>query len=265
MERNERVKFIGGKVHKYFVDGVPMRLSVTTLIKQYFEEFDKPAVAEKMIANPNFYTDKKYARYWPLVKGLSTEDAIAAIVKSWSESTAADEGTAMHNTIDEFYSNNTPVADTPELQLWKRYHNDKIAEGYVLFKSEMFVYDEEYSVGGSADMLWTRPEWLDQTPIKVVLADWKRTKQMELRSFYNPKLRQRKMGLELCANIEDCNYQHYNIQLNIYRYLLEKHYNLKVVKSELVVLYPDNPCPLIFPVGDMQELVKEMLEAEIST
>lgn len=265
MNRNDRVKFVGGEIHKYFVDGVPMRLSVTTLIKQYFEEFNKEAVATKMIANPTFFSDKKYARYWPLVKRLETEDAIAAIVKSWSENTAADEGTAMHNTIDEFYAEGKAVADTPELRLWRQYHDDKIAEGYVPFRSEQVVYDEDYSIGGSVDMLWTRPEWLEEKPVKVVLADWKRSKQIELRSFYNPKTRQRKMGLELCADIEDCNYQHYSLQLNIYRYLLEKHYNLKIVKSELVVLYPDNPCPLLFPVGDMQELAKEMLEAETSS
>ena len=42
------------------------------------------------------------------------------------------------------------------------------------------------------------------------------------------------------SHIEDTNFNHYSLQLNLYKYILEKKYKKKVKKMYLVCLHPEN-------------------------
>ena len=44
----------------------------------------------------------------------------------------------------------------------------------------------------------------------------------------------------LINDIPDTNYWHYALQLNIYKYILEKKYNKQVTDMYLVILHPNN-------------------------
>lgn len=256
-DRNSRL-VIDQENHLYIVDGKPMEFSVTELIHKYFDNFNGPVVAKKMVENPQFRTDPKYKRYWSITAGLSKEEAVVAICNEWkSANTANLEGTAMHANIEEYLISDTPIPDSAEKTLFLRYHEDMLASGFITFRSEQAVYDEEYDLGGSVDMLYTRPEWLDERPVKAVLCDWKRSKEIKFHGFaaFN---KPPKCGRGLCADIEDCNFQHYSLQLNIYKHLLEKHYNMKIVKMEIVVIFPSWPCPQVYPVTPNEELAIKM-------
>ena len=41
------------------------------------------------------------------------------------------------------------------------------------------------------------------------------------------------------ADLDDCNYMHYTLQLSLYRYILEFHYNLNIKNHAIVHLTPD--------------------------
>ena len=48
-------------------------------------------------------------------------------------------------------------------------------------------------------------------------------------------------GLEPLQHLEHCNYWHYSLQLNFYKYFtLEKNYNIKLSSMHLLVLHPNN-------------------------
>ena len=65
--------------------------------------------------------------------------------------------------------------------------------------------------------------------------DWKRSKEITKSNSWN------KYSTTECLNhLPDTNYWHYSLQLNIYKYILEKKYNKKVTGLYLVCLHPDN-------------------------
>ena len=65
--------------------------------------------------------------------------------------------------------------------------------------------------------------------------DWKRCKEISKTNSWN------KFAITECIDyLPDCNYWHYCLQLNIYKYILEKKYNKKVTDLYLVCLHPDN-------------------------
>ena len=69
----------------------------------------------------------------------------------------------------------------------------------------------------------------------LVLVDWKRTKKLR-DSFQNPF---RKMHAPL-DHLDDCKGSHYELQLNCYRYILQKYYDKRVAQMLVVCTHPDN-------------------------
>jgi ATP-dependent exoDNAse (exonuclease V) beta subunit len=60
------------------------------------------------------------------------------------------------------------------------------------------------------------------------ILDWKTNKKIETTSYNN------RMGNHRASsNLMDCNFYHYSMQLSLYRYLLEKHYNISVTGTAI--------------------------------
>ena len=66
--------------------------------------------------------------------------------------------------------------------------------------------------------------------------DWKRCKNIEKFNNFGKKFCKRN------ATYSCTNYWHYTMQLNIYKYILETKYDLKVKDLHLVVIHPENTC-----------------------
>jgi hypothetical protein len=251
-ERDARVRF-EEKEHKYYVDCRMVTYSVTQLIHKYFSDFDGDTAARRMLSNPNFFTTAKnpnYPTYWKLVTPELIRDDLDAAVKIitdyWgvNKDEASADGTAMHQSIEDFIVKGTPLPDTVELGYFRDFHNDQLNAGYISCRSEQIVFDEGYDLAGSADMLYTRPEWLLEKPLKVVLADWKRSKEIKLRPFSA-----KSVGKGICDHLPDCNYFHYTLQLNLYKLLLEKHYGVIIVSMVMAVFHPNNPGYIAYDIG----------------
>ena len=61
---------------------------------------------------------------------------------------------------------------------------------------------------------------------EYVLIDWKTSKRIDKRSFNGKK------GIKKeSSNIDDCKYNHYALQLSMYRYILEKYYGINVTRQ----------------------------------
>ena len=85
------------------------------------------------------------------------------------------------------------------------------------------------------------------------MVDWKRTKELKYKSYGY------KRGYGPCARIQDCNYNHYTLQLNMYKYLLETHYDIFVDDMHLVVLYPENDSYIKVPIDNVQHVVRDIV------
>ena len=114
------------------------------------------------------------------------------------------------------------------------------------FRSEWSIYDEEFVIAGQIDSLW-----FDTTcGNAIVMADWKRTPkllspdvELQQSQVFNDR-----RGLTIsvhsarngpCAHLYDCPYNHYLCQQNLYAYVLERRYDIKVLKIFLVQCHPD--------------------------
>ena len=64
-------------------------------------------------------------------------------------------------------------------------------------------------------------------------------------------------GLE---HLTDTSYVHYCLQQNLYRYILQKNYGIKVSRMNLVVLHPDMPAYKVVPVPPMEREVAMIVQ-----
>ena len=83
--------------------------------------------------------------------------------------------------------------------------------------SEVILYSEELKIAGTVDLLL-----FDKTSKKYNILGWKTSKVIKTDS-YKMKTGNRPEP----ADLLDCKFNHYALQLSLYRYLLEKNYNLE--------------------------------------
>jgi hypothetical protein len=236
MEPTNKIEFIE-ETHTYLVDGIPMKRSVTQLVGNMFSEFDGHKIAWGMVSKPDFLG--KYPSYVEIVADidLSTYDgkkaAVEKIKESWEKNgaEAARLGTNMHQSIEDYYNKGT-TSDTKEFSMFKNFDRYVKEKGYLPYKSEQIVFDTLYSLAGSVDMQYTKN--LDDDIKKIWLVDWKRSKKIDFLSYGG-----KKYGKPPLDKVQDCNYGHYSLQLNIYKFLLEKHFGVLIEKMTLVILHPN--------------------------
>jgi ATP-dependent exoDNAse (exonuclease V) beta subunit len=224
--------------HTYFVNGNIMSTSVTQLVHKYFPPFLGDIVAKKMVSRSDFLTSSRYSKYLELVGDLDLskeeciDEAANRIKNVWKEDAkkASDAGTAMHLSIENYYIHGSEMPDCKESKLFLSF--DRYAEklGYIPFRSEQRIWDVDYSIAGSVDMLFIKKENINIEPYKIWIVDWKRSKEIKKFGYSN--------GYGPMKNKKDCNYEHYSLQLNIYKHLLEKNYKISVERMSIVVLHP---------------------------
>ena len=100
---------------------------------------------------------------------------------------------------------------------------------FMPFRTEWSVYDEDIKIAGTIDMLHYRDVFFD-------IYDWKRSNKV-LDSSGNPIVHNGygQTGKDKYRNIQDTPYWHYCLQQNLYRYILQTKYNIRVGKMYLVV------------------------------
>lgn len=251
--------------HKYYVDGVLMQSSVTQLVGTFFSEFEAEKIATAMLAKPSFLTEARYKEYRTILRDtdrFSTEarDMVIAHWKAIADE-AASLGTAMHKSIEAFYNEGrVPCPSTKEFNMFTSFDLLTKKLGFVPYKSEQIVFDTDLSLAGSVDMLYTREA--PSPPLrggrtKIWLVDWKRSKEIKTEAFGN------KRGRAPFQCLQDCNHDHYSLQLNIYKYLLEKNYNMIIERMTLVILHPNQDDYLMFEVSDLQPEVQRAMEERL--
>ena len=83
--------------------------------------------------------------------------------------------------------------------------------------------------------------------------DWKRTKPFSTGSSKD------NVGFGTFNNIPNTNLWHYSLQLNIYKYLLEKNYNKTIRSMKLCRLHPNSRSFQLVDIKNMTQQVKLLL------
>ena len=101
--------------------------------------------------------------------------------------------------------------------------------GLAAFRTEWAVFGDEEQLAGTIDFVAVDRD------NNLHLFDWKRRKDIARR--YSNRYQRMRAPLD---HIEDCCGAHYRLQLNCYRYLLEKYCNHNVASMVIVGTHPDN-------------------------
>ncbi len=206
--------------HIYKIENIPENpISVTTLIHKQFPVFDAEKVVDKMVVSGSF--SSKYP-------GKTREEIIQKWKQDGEESSSL--GTKMHADIERYLNNETPLdCNSVEfgyfLNFWKDFNTTN--PKYVPYRTEWLVYDEDKNIAGSIDFVLTNNEG------QYIILDWKRSKEIKKENRYEK-------GYGVMKSLDNCNFWHYTLQLNIYRHILETKYDKKIVFMMLVVLHPNN-------------------------
>ena len=258
--RDDRIQF-EEETHTYTLDGVRKGwTSCTGFLHNFFGHFDADAVIAKMMASPDWYKKPYY--------GMTAEQ----IKKQWSDKGAASSaaGTRMHLDIEHFYNalpaaaedcalateedyNRVLAVDTwlPNIGVewthFRNYHGD-IGSKFKPFRTEWLVFDEEFRVAGSVDMVYMKPDGT------LAIYDWKRAESIKEENRWQS-------GLGPLTHLPDTNYWHYSLQLNVYRYIIQKYYGYIVSELALVILHPINPTYKVMKLNLMDEEVQDMMSA----
>ena len=238
--------------HKYQIltDMKSYYTSVTTWIHTLFPKFDADAVIEKMKKGRNWNPENKY---W----GKTNQE----IKDEWNNNgkQVSQLGTTLHAYIEDFMNTEMnkqeytqkDILETnnhqhPEIE-WSLF--EKFVEDFptlMPYRSEWMVYDEEIKIAGSIDMIYKNEDG------SVSIYDWKRCKDIIYDTEWND------MASNKCIkHLPNTNFWHYSLQLNMYKYILEKKYNVAVKDLFLVRLHPENKDNK-YELHKVPVLVKEM-------
>jgi hypothetical protein len=231
--------------------------SVTTWNHSHFAEFDADKIIDKMMSNKERW---KKSKYYP-----KTKEQIKAEWEAAGKE-ASELGTRMHKAIELYYNiqNDKPHNGNDKLQSDEQQgdepQNDEQQSTefrYFLefardfkhlrpYRTEWMIYDTELKFAGSVDMLFENPDGT------LEIYDWKRSKEIKMdnpwQSSHTPCIQ----------HLPDCNYVHYCLQLNTYREMLERNYQVKIGGMYLVILHPTQTTYQRIKVQDLREEIRDL-------
>jgi hypothetical protein len=237
--RDENIIFFE-EGHKYTITTDPdsKYTSVTTWNHSHFPHFDADKVIEKMINGKSW---KKGHKYW----GKTSEE----IKSLWNlnKEAVSTAGTDLHHEIECFNNDKRFNFKYTNKELYQIYnldneetHNFKPLEWkyYINFikdypnlapyRTEWLIYDDDTKIAGSIDMVYENPDGT------LSIYDWKRCKNITRVNYFNSFA----SSVEIC-HLPDSNFWHYALQLNTYKFIIEKKYGKKIKELFLVRLHPN--------------------------
>ena len=119
--------------------------------------------------------------------------------------------------------------------------------------TEVMVYSKELRIAGTIDVLVR-----DRENGEYQIIDWKTSKRIDKDSF-NGRVGTRPPT----RTVTDCNFNHYALQLSLYRYLLEEYYSFTVSNQMIAHLTEDKCHSIVTPY--MKDHIHSMVNQKART
>lgn len=242
------------KSHTYTLLGdhpIKAQISMTSLIHKYVNEFNTQEQAKR-------YSEKHK---------IPIEDVLAKW--KFEGDYASRKGTAIHNYLENKFSNKPDfMYDIKEIEDY--FGKDVLAEAWVKLKDlaimfyeqmhefiipiacELKVFDKKTKVAGAIDMLAYHIK-----SKQLIIIDYKSSKNIFKRTLYNEYM------LNPLSHLPDINYYHYSLQLNGYKYIIEKNTKLHLAKQHYIIwINEKNDEPIIIPTLNLYKEAKLIIDAE---
>ena len=234
------------EAHRYSFGDIEMR-SVSNVVGMFFREFDAVSISLK--------------------KCCGNETEAAKLRESWEckGAVASQAGTFLHKQIEDYMSgkqvpdllcdvnfNGCFIKHNEVVDISREWSYFKAFERNVQFspfRTEWRVFDVDARIAGTLDFVC---ECADGT---YEIYDWKRSNKID------PTERNRwANGLNGLEHLTDTSYIHYCLQQNLYRYILQKNYGIKISRMNLVVLHPELPTYRVVPIPPMEREVEMIIK-----
>ena len=232
--------------HIYTYKGETRLLPVSSLIAHFFEPFDAQAAARR-----------QWERYHiPIEESLTKWQRIGCL--------ASEVGSFMHEQTEHYFQQG--FFDTEYTFRFQgeeehvciekeKQHFLHFVEDYKIkpYRQEWPVYDTDLNIAGTIDLICKEADGT------FTIYDWKRSGKV-----VNPQGQPIVTGFGgrmSCngINLPDTAFYHYCLQQNLYRYMLEQHYAIRVRAMNLVVLCPDYPTYYVAQVPRMEEIIGQVV------
>lgn len=246
-------------------------LSSTGFVHSYFPKFDEDEVIVKMVMSRNW---NKHNPYYYM-----TTDEIKAQWES-TRNRASNKGTFLHFVLEKhcngFDVHLSGIDDMVELTQFKKWHATVFAPKLVPYRTEFRLFTDKASkLCGMVDLLAIAPDHLppEQTDgvLHLTMIDWKFSKQIRTHNRYAN-------GSGPCSHLSDCNFVHYSLQQNLYKYVLENYYaqtwtynghayqRVIIDNMQLAVFHTNHaPSGRVVDIPDMQPVIAQMVEERTAT
>jgi hypothetical protein len=213
--------------HKYFVNGVPLKTSVSGLISEFYEHFDAEAVAP--------YSAKKL--------GVTTEE----VLQQWAEINLESRirGHRVHNFGELYQFDRSLKPSCPQEEAIVKFWAD-LPEHIIPVAAELRMYHFTHLFAGTADIIL-----FDTKTQTYIIADYKTNKDL-LKNYKG------KTMLAPFNHLLDCPLNHYVLQLSYYQLLLEQT-GIKISKRIIIWLGLDGKYSMI-NTEDVTETLKPILK-----
>jgi hypothetical protein len=249
LPRDRRIVFEEER-HLYFIDGITQApRSVTKIVHSVTTDFDPDAAVEAMRKGKNWAINR--SKYLKVDGSEMLNEEIKAL---WTRNgkVQSSRGTLMHFQIEQFLNGSViGQPQSPEFQMFLRFREDfMITRGIEPFRTEISLFHCGLRVAGQADLIA-----IEAGTGKMIILDWKRSKEI---CFTN---RYRKLKAPL-SHLDDCNYSHYCLQLNVYRYIMETEYDMEVGGMYLGVFHPNQTAPICIEVPRMEREITLLVKHE---
>lgn len=241
-EQDGKLCFDEGE-HRYYIDGIGDLRSVSSIVGMFFKEFDAETISLK--------------------KCYGNVEEAARLREVWESkgSIASQAGTFLHKQIEdylngkqvpellcnvEYKGNYVKLCETVDISReWSYFKAFERSVSFVPFRTEWRVYDVETRMAGTLDFVCACPDGTFE------IFDWKRSSKIDPCE-KNPWAN----GINGLEHLTDTSYIHYCLQQNLYRYMLEKNYKIRIGRMNLVVLHPELPAFKVVPIPRMEREVE---------
>jgi len=220
--------------HKYKYGSVPIKISVSGLIKNFYKPFDTKGISERVSKRT----------------GVSQED----IIKGWEDESekGIKTGNKSHLFGEVYPFNRHLEPSTPFEEAIVKFWNDLPAH-IIPVTMELRMFHKIFMFAGTADIL------LYNTITKTfIIGDYKTNKDL-FKNYKGPdnQYKGQKM-LAPFAHMFDTPYSKYQLQLSFYQILFEQT-GLKVSSRKLIWLLPDGEYKM-YSMDDYTKVLNEQLK-----
>lgn len=230
--------------HKYTDSLGTEYQSATTWIKQFEPDTDWDAIKEKKA--------KK--------EGITVEE----LTEKWDAAGdyATHLGTNIHAVMEYLWQKKNYNFDKrlkkkfPEMEEDFNFRKQrcvdlykKMKNIYVPIANEFIVYDQPNGICGTIDFLaWNK----NKNCYSII--DWKTSKRFDTTNYFENYMK------DPFGHVLHCNCAEYSLQLSLYKYILEKHTQIKI--DEMILFQipgKDNPCPQVHRCADFTQRISSIL------